>query len=978
MNKSRYILITLVALLSATGVWALDNVPYIAADGTSKTANNVTEITDKPSNETTELSAGWYVVLGADVKTGNLKCCGNVHLILADGAKLTAERTDQSYAGIGVTDDASLTIYGQSAQTGHLIAIGNGVAAGIGGSSNEDGSNITINGGVIEASSKRFGAGIGGADGKMGFNITINRGTVKADGGDKAAGIGGGRGAGNAQNIIINGGNVKASGGPGNTTGPGGSGIGAGSSGTASQIYVNSLLTLKADDNPTPTTIIDHSTRVEISAALAGKRYTTIASDPYWKDPVPYIDADGITQNARIYEDIEYIKGTYTNLSSGWYVVSAANVQTGTLVCEGEVHLILKDGAKLTATSVNVNNAGILVSAEGASLTIYGQQNQTGQLIAYGGNYGAGIGGRYQGPGHDITINGGVIMASGYSGIGGGYTGESSNIFVNASLALYADDNNPPTTIIGHSSSNDLSEVLKGKSYVLVRKSASGVTVTFNKQGGSGGTDQVPVDEGSAMPPITVPVRVGYVFYGYYAGQNGSGIKYYKADGTGTQLWDLVENTTLYAYWRLPVPYIDADGTTRYAGACEEIISTDEKSTTLYSGWYIVSGADVRTRTLVCEGAVHLILEDGAKLTADGYDGDAGIRVSAENASLTIYGQQNQTGQLIAISAPNDAAGIGGNGITGDGHDITINGGVITAIGRNAGAGIGGGTQGVGYNITVNRGVVTAISQNSGAGIGGGVLAPGHDIIINGGTVTASGENGGSGIGNGKLIEGEFDTFTSEKIFVNPALILKADGNAVPVTEIEHSSSEDVASKLDGKTYTTLALPTVAVNKVPDMGANFGTFYHRYADYTVPNGDAAIYTASVETVNDEPCLLLHKIEGNVIPANTAVILCTYESSVIELQPCADASGVVIPFNNLSGANLPMDPPANCHILSYGQKGLGFYKLKPGTLLSAHKAYLIGSATANPTAMTLEFEGNATGNNETDDKAKNDSLNQNQE
>lgn len=130
-------------------------------------------------------------------------------------------------------------------------------------------------------------------------------------------------------------------------------------------------------------------------------------------------------------------------LSRGWYVVTGSAVMYNKgLICTGDVHLILADGAKLTVTG-DVNNAGIQVSGAGYSLTIYGQDNQLGQLVATGNIYAAGI--------------------------GGGVSGSGSNIFIATNLAIKADNNNPPTTVIINTGA-DLASSLAGKQYVKIEK----------------------------------------------------------------------------------------------------------------------------------------------------------------------------------------------------------------------------------------------------------------------------------------------------------------------------------------------------------------------------------------------------------------------------------------------------------------------------------------------------------------------------
>ncbi len=75
-------------------------------------------------------------------------------------------------------------------------------------------------------------------------------------------------------------------------------------------------------------------------------------------------------------------------------------------------------------------------------------------------------------------------------------------------------------------------------------------TVTFDKQGGTGGTERLYVEVGSNMPTAIAPTRAGYQFQGYYSGPNGTGTKYYNADMTSAHVWDQQEITTLYAYWQ--------------------------------------------------------------------------------------------------------------------------------------------------------------------------------------------------------------------------------------------------------------------------------------------------------------------------------------------------------------------------------------------------------------------------------------------
>ena len=734
---------------------SIDNVAYIDANGQAQTADNVSIIMN--ASEQATWNAGWYVVQGADITLAKGAVCnGEVHLILADGAKLTAtgvENHPTHTPGIKVSGGSnSLTIYGQSAQSGQLIANGAEDAAGIGGERGGNGSNITINGGDVTATGRKFAAGIGGGMSSSGSYITINGGNVTANGGQSAAGIGGGdRGSGSY--ITINGGVVTATGGIGgagigagnqgscsniNITGgkvtangeTGVAGIGVGNGGlvgvsvscsninitggevsanggigggmdaSVSNIIIAATLLVKADGNNPPVTVIPN-TGADLASSLAGKKYVTtepiiitygeyitvspefesganvaygtytftaadrsaVVDDSYYEflgfykestfdipitegvsgyvytltvteTPisvyakyrqhfnVPYIDANGQEQTV---DAVEITSGT---LSAGWYVVRGSDERPGPLTCNGEVHIILADGAKLTANGWS-GVPGITVSGDGNSLTIYGQTAQSGQLIANGGYNVAGIGGRYEGSGSYITINGGKITANGgynAAGIGGGSGGNGSNITINGGEVI-----------------------------------ATGA-----------------------------------------------------ADGAGI------------------------------GGGC------------------------------------------------GGY-----------GSNITING-----GEVIATGAA-DGAGIGG-GDRGAGSDITINGGTVTATCGEYGAGIGGGYDGNGSNITINGGTVTATGGGTGgAGIGGGCNGSGYNITINGGTVTANGGEKASCIGRGEL----WTWNSGSGIFVAAELIVRADNNNPPTTVIAdgHTAETDIAGDLDGKRYATISIPQPGV-----------------------------------------------------------------------------------------------------------------------------------------------------------------------
>lgn len=244
--------------------------------------------------------------------------------------------------------------------------------------------------------------------------------------------------------------------------------------------------------------------------------------------------------------------------------------------------------------------------------------------------------------------------------------------------------------------------------------------------------------------------------------------------------------------------FCDENGV-RYDIPQEMVVVEDE--TTSWNGegggaWYVVNeDAEIGERVEV-SGAVNLVLCDGVTLTAE-----KGIHVTGEN-SLTIYGQEVGGGKL-EVKADEKQAAIGGN-TNEPGGIMTINGGVIDAVGGKKAAGIGGGQEskglsghitinngnvyakggfqaagigggmyaagtGEGERIAINGGVVEAIGGSYAAGIGGGMSGVGGCIEINGGSVTATGSSGGAGIGSGygSTSDGNRIIISGGKIYAN-------------------------------------------------------------------------------------------------------------------------------------------------------------------------------------------------------------------
>ena len=163
-------------------------VAYVDADGTLHDGDDAVQAV---ALDGTETSLGdywqekWYFV-GIDFShTGEIRCYGDVHIILCDGKTMTVDGNGSHalWSPFG-----NFYFYGQNGQTGTLNATGRINAA------DNNAGTLTINGGIINAT---------GDYGISAYGLIINRGTVNATGND-------GHGIWSGGDLIINGGTVTA------------------------------------------------------------------------------------------------------------------------------------------------------------------------------------------------------------------------------------------------------------------------------------------------------------------------------------------------------------------------------------------------------------------------------------------------------------------------------------------------------------------------------------------------------------------------------------------------------------------------------------------------------------------------------------------------------------------------------------------------------------------------------------------------
>ncbi len=128
---------------------------------------------------------------------------------------------------------------------------------------------------------------------------------------------------------------------------------------------------------------------------------------------------------------------------------------------------------------------------------------------------------------------------------------------------------------------------------------ARSYTVTFNKQGGTGGSDSVTAAYDAVMPSAAMPTRTGYTFNGYYDAASG-GTQYYTNAGASARNWNKDENATLYAKWTAATytvtlntngGTINSGDVTSYTYGAGATLPTDvTKSGCGFGGWYVDSG----------------------------------------------------------------------------------------------------------------------------------------------------------------------------------------------------------------------------------------------------------------------------------------------------------------------------------------------------------------------------------------------------
>ena len=186
-------------------------------------------------------------------------------------------------------------------------------------------------------------------------------------------------------------------------------------------------------------------------------------------------------------------------------------------------------------------------------------------------------------------------------------------------------------------------------------------TVVLDKSGGTGGPNSITAKYRVILPTIEVPTRAGYIFNGYFTGNNGSGKKYIETNGTSNGIWleaDWTSDKKLHDSWtaRNDTPYkvvhwlqkvdaADAENSTNYTATDTENKQGTTDSTVTPPVKSYVGFTSPAAKQLVIKG-------DGT-------------------AVLNYYYKRNK--YTVTVNAGSGISSVSGGGTYHYGKNITIN-----------------------------------------------------------------------------------------------------------------------------------------------------------------------------------------------------------------------------------------------------------------------------------------------------------------
>ena len=246
-----------------------------------------------------------------------------------------------------------------------------------------------------------------------------------------------------------------------------------------------------------------------------------------------------------------------------------------------------------------------------------------------GGGAGGGGGGAGGGSGcilgattsYSVTY---AAYAGGSSSVGGGTGGRGSGIYQNSSGVTVSGGSGGSAGGAGSGGSGGSVYVAATASCTVPKGGSASAgdgaaaalswlpSVTLNNQGADmAGTLKVSTYNGGTLPAITVPVKAGYEFGGYYTGINGAGIRYYDENGRALRTSGFSADGTLYARW-IPLSYSiiyeleggqnPASQPMMHTSGTATAIGQPSKEGYLFMGWEINGTGCTRELVLAADG----------------------------------------------------------------------------------------------------------------------------------------------------------------------------------------------------------------------------------------------------------------------------------------------------------------------------------------------------------------------------------------
>lgn len=200
-------------------------------------------------------------------------------------------------------------------------------------------------------------------------------------------------------------------------------------------------------------------------------------------------------------------------------------------------------------------------------------------------------------------------------------------------------------------------------------------TLTFDWQGaGEFTTEQVTYDE--LMPFINSTTRIGFVFKGFFASENGLGAQYYDSNFSPVtnKKWDqTIASPTIYAYWSIFEYSIAEAGVTITGVAKDAVLPVNLVLPASIQGKSVIAiGASVFNAdiTPACGSIESIVIPASVKTIGNlAFNGCINVQTLtfADNSELTSIGNSafNNLRNITSVSMPSTVATIGSNAFNG-------------------------------------------------------------------------------------------------------------------------------------------------------------------------------------------------------------------------------------------------------------------------------------------------------------------------